>query len=112
MPGESGRLLILACSQRKRPEPGLLPAIQRDTGPVFHISMPLQRKRHSAAGACTAAAWSHAPQVRCGVDVPGMCRCRRVAVRLSLLVFVMGAHAHAAGEAAHARPADRDGHLP
>lgn len=42
MPGESGRLLILACSQRKRPEPGLLPAIQRDAGPVFHISMPLQ----------------------------------------------------------------------
>lgn len=31
------RLLILACSQRKRPDPGLLPAIERYDGPQFRV---------------------------------------------------------------------------
>lgn len=31
------KLLILACSQRKRPEPGLLPAIDRYDGPSFRV---------------------------------------------------------------------------
>jgi len=31
------RLLILSCSQRKRPDPGLLPAIERYDGPVFQV---------------------------------------------------------------------------
>jgi hypothetical protein len=30
-------LLILACSQRKRPDPGLLPAIERYDGVNFRI---------------------------------------------------------------------------
>lgn len=33
----SKRLLILACSQRKRPDPGLLPAIERYDGPQFQV---------------------------------------------------------------------------
>ena len=33
----SRRLLILACSQRKRPDPGLLPAIERYDGPQFQV---------------------------------------------------------------------------
>jgi len=31
------RLLILSCSQRKRPDSGLLPAIERYDGPVFRV---------------------------------------------------------------------------
>jgi len=31
------RLLILACSQRKRPDPGHLPAIERYDGPAFRV---------------------------------------------------------------------------
>lgn len=31
------RLLILACSQRKRPDPGLLPAMERYDGPQFQV---------------------------------------------------------------------------
>ena len=31
------RLLILSCSQRKRPDPGLLPAIERYDGPAFRV---------------------------------------------------------------------------
>jgi hypothetical protein len=34
---EPKRLLILACSQRKRPNPGLLPAIERYDGPQFQV---------------------------------------------------------------------------
>jgi hypothetical protein len=30
-------LLIMACSQRKRPDPDLLPAIERYDGPIFHV---------------------------------------------------------------------------
>lgn len=32
------RLLILSCSQRKRSEPGLLPAIERYDGPLFGVA--------------------------------------------------------------------------
>jgi hypothetical protein len=32
-----GRLLILACSQRKKPAAGLLPAIDRYDGPTFRV---------------------------------------------------------------------------
>jgi hypothetical protein len=31
------RLLILACSQRKRPDEGLLPAVERYDGPTFRV---------------------------------------------------------------------------
>lgn len=31
------RLLILGCSQRKRPDPGLLPALERYDGPFFRV---------------------------------------------------------------------------
>ena len=31
------RLLILSCSQRKRPAPGLLPALERYDGPLFRV---------------------------------------------------------------------------
>lgn len=33
----TGRLLILSCSQRKRPEPGLLPAVERYDGPAYQV---------------------------------------------------------------------------
>ncbi|MFL5759988.1 MAG: DUF6884 domain-containing protein [Thermomicrobiales bacterium] len=33
----STRLLILSCSQRKRPDSGLLPAIERYNGPPFQV---------------------------------------------------------------------------
>lgn len=32
-----GRLLILSCSQRKRPGPGLLPAMERYDGPAYRV---------------------------------------------------------------------------
>lgn len=31
------RLLIISCSQRKRPDPGLLPAVDRYDGPAFRV---------------------------------------------------------------------------
>lgn len=31
------RLLLIACSQRKKPDPGLLPAIDRYDGPAFRV---------------------------------------------------------------------------
>ena len=31
------RLLVLSCSQKKRPDPGLLPAIERYDGPMFRV---------------------------------------------------------------------------
>ncbi|NJN94197.1 MAG: hypothetical protein HC875_08940 [Anaerolineales bacterium] len=37
MTPEPKRLLILTCSQRKRPDPGLLPAIERYDGPQFGV---------------------------------------------------------------------------
>ena len=33
----SKRLLLLSCSQRKRPDPGLLPAIERYDGPQYQV---------------------------------------------------------------------------
>ncbi|MFN8458221.1 MAG: hypothetical protein U0401_26815 [Anaerolineae bacterium] len=39
MDDKSKRLLILACSQRKRPDPGLLPAIERYDGGSFSGSL-------------------------------------------------------------------------
>ena len=43
------RLLLLSCSQRKRSEPGLLPAIERYDGPLFRVLRRYQQK-HSAFG--------------------------------------------------------------
>lgn len=37
MEPERKYLLIMACSQRKRPDPGLLPAIERYDGPTFQV---------------------------------------------------------------------------
>jgi hypothetical protein len=37
MTSEPSRLLIVGCSQRKRPDPGLLPAIERYNGPQFQV---------------------------------------------------------------------------
>jgi hypothetical protein len=39
------RLLILSCSQRKRPDPGLLPAIERYDGPAFRVLRRFLRER-------------------------------------------------------------------
>ncbi len=39
------RLLILSCSQRKRPDPGLLPAIERYDGPAFRVVRKFFRER-------------------------------------------------------------------
>jgi hypothetical protein len=42
---ESGRLLlIVSCSQRKRPDPGLLPALDRYDGGHFRILREAQRE--------------------------------------------------------------------
>ncbi len=38
------RLLILSCSQRKRPDPGYLPAIERYDGPAFRVLRLYLRK--------------------------------------------------------------------
>lgn len=46
----SRRLLILACSQRKRPDPGLLPAIERYDGPSFRVLRKFQREFPTGAG--------------------------------------------------------------
>ncbi len=45
-PNSSGRLLVLACSRRKRPEPHPLPAIERYDGPAYRV---LRRYLHAAA---------------------------------------------------------------
>lgn len=42
------RLLIMACSQRKRPDPGLLPAIERYDGPQFQVLRKFARKHPDA----------------------------------------------------------------
>ena len=39
------RLLILSCSQRKRPDPGLLPAIERYDGPAFRVLRKYRRSK-------------------------------------------------------------------
>lgn len=43
----SHRLLILACSQTKRADPGLLPAIERYDGPVFRVVRKYKRENPS-----------------------------------------------------------------
>jgi hypothetical protein len=44
---ESGRLLlIVSCSQRKRPDPGLLPALDRYDGGHFRILRKARRERY------------------------------------------------------------------
>jgi hypothetical protein len=42
-------LLILACSQRKRPDPGLLPAIERYDGPTFRVLRRFLREQPNKA---------------------------------------------------------------
>lgn len=42
---KSKHLLILACSQRKRPDPGLLPAIERYDGPQFQVLRKFLREQ-------------------------------------------------------------------
>lgn len=44
MKSEPKRLLILACSQRKRPNPGLLPAIERYDGGSYRVLRKLKRE--------------------------------------------------------------------
>lgn len=41
--GTARRLLVLSCTQRKRPDPGLLPAIDRYDGPFFRVLRRYQR---------------------------------------------------------------------
>ena len=41
---EPKRLLIMACSQRKRSDPGLLPAIERYDGPAFQVLRKFRRE--------------------------------------------------------------------
>jgi hypothetical protein len=43
------RMLILACSQRKRPDEGLLPAIERYDGPAFRVLRRFLRERPADA---------------------------------------------------------------
>jgi hypothetical protein len=52
MTGEAartGRMLILACSRRKRPDEGLLPAIERYDGPAFRVLRRFLRKSRRSA---------------------------------------------------------------
>lgn len=44
-------MLILACSQRKRPDPGLLPAIERYDGPQFQVLRKFGREHPAEARA-------------------------------------------------------------
>lgn len=44
------RLLILSCSQRKRSDPGLLPAIERYDGPAFRVLRRFLREQTDRAG--------------------------------------------------------------
>jgi hypothetical protein len=46
---EPKRLLIIACSQRKRPDPGLLPAIERYDGPTFRVLRKFLLERPNGA---------------------------------------------------------------
>lgn len=46
--GATQRLLILACSQRKRPDPGLVSAIERYDGPFFRVLRRYQRSFSAA----------------------------------------------------------------
>lgn len=39
------RLLLLSCSERKLPDPGLLPAIKRYDGPIFRVLRRFLRER-------------------------------------------------------------------
>lgn len=41
------RLLILSCSQRKQPDPGLLPAIERYDGPAFRVLRKYGRRENA-----------------------------------------------------------------
>lgn len=50
MKGE--RLLLLSCSQRKRPDPGLLPALERYDGPTYRLL-----RKHRREGGETPAVW-------------------------------------------------------
>lgn len=49
METESRYLLIMACSQRKRPAPSLLPAIERYDGPTFQVLRKFLLERPSEA---------------------------------------------------------------
>src|SRR5437764_14093390 len=42
---DSASLLLVACSQRKRDTPGLLPAIERYDGPIFRLIRRFRRYR-------------------------------------------------------------------
>ena len=42
-------MLILACSRRKRPDDGLLPAIERYDGPAFRVLRRYLRERPAGA---------------------------------------------------------------
>ena len=44
------RLLILSCSQRKHPAPGLLPTLQRYDGPAYRVMNKFMRVHPSEAG--------------------------------------------------------------
>ncbi len=48
-PAGSRYLLIMACSQRKRPEPQPLPAIERYDGPAFQVLRKWQRAQTAPA---------------------------------------------------------------
>ncbi|MEO1074396.1 MAG: DUF6884 domain-containing protein [Bacteroidota bacterium] len=43
----TGRLLILSCSQRKRPETGLMPAMERYDGPAYRVLRKHAREAES-----------------------------------------------------------------
>jgi hypothetical protein len=43
-------LLIISCSQRKRPDPGLLPAIERYDGPAFRVLRRFLRENSEDTG--------------------------------------------------------------
>jgi hypothetical protein len=43
------RLLVLSCSQRKRPDAGLLPAIERYDGPLYRVLRRFLREQPTAA---------------------------------------------------------------
>ena len=45
----TGRMLILACSRRKRLDEGLLPAIDRYDGPAFRVLRRFLRERPAGA---------------------------------------------------------------
>lgn len=44
MPSRPRYLLVVGCSQRKRPDPGLLPAIERYDGPFFRVLRKARRE--------------------------------------------------------------------